>query len=102
MCLNTLRVLNLPKFWIWQGFQNASVTQPSEYAKICLDKVLNISYVLNMPGFWIWQGSEYARITQGLKYATIWLNVSEQDVNMTGYVWIFDNRYGSEYVSYYI
>ena len=32
----------------------------SEYARICLDRVLNICWVLNMPGFWIWQGSENA------------------------------------------
>ena len=39
-----------------------------------------------MPGFWIWQGYEYARITQGSKYATVWLNISEQEVNMPEYV----------------
>ena len=27
--------------------------------------------------------------------------MSEQDVHMPEYVWIFDNRQGSEYVSYY-
>ena len=27
--------------------------------------------------------------------------MSEQDVYMPEYVWIFDNRQGSEYVSYY-
>ena len=43
-----------------------------------------------MPGFWIWQGSEYARVTQVSKYATIRPNV-----------WIYNNRQGSEYVSYY-
>ena len=48
----------------------------------------------------MWQGSEYARVTQDPKYATIWLNMSEQDVNMPGYVQIYDNRQGSEYVSY--
>ena len=52
------------KFWIWQGSQYASVTQRFEYTRICLDRVLNISWVLNMPGFWIRQGSEYARVTQ--------------------------------------
>ena len=39
-----------------------------------------------MPGSWIWKDSEYARITQGSEYATIWLNMSEQDVNMPEYV----------------
>ena len=34
-----------------QGFQYTSVTQRFEYARICLGRVLNISYVLNMPGF---------------------------------------------------
>ena len=31
--------------------QYATVTQRSEYPRICLDRVLNISWVLNMPGF---------------------------------------------------
>ena len=34
----------------------------------------------------MWQGSEYARAIQGSKYATIWLNMSEQAVNMPEYV----------------
>ena len=61
----------MAKFQIWQGFQYASVTQRSEYARICLDRVLDISHVLNMAG------SEYARVTQSSKYATTWLNMSE-------------------------
>ena len=81
------------------AFQNASVTQPTEYAKICLDRALNISWVLNWPGFQIWKGSECARITQASKYATIWLNMSEQDIIMPEYVWIFNNSQGSKYVS---
>ena len=83
------RILNVAKFWMWQGSQFASVTH-SEYDRICLDRALKISWVLNMPGFWIWQGSEYARVTQVSKYATIRPNV-----------WIYNNRQGSEYVSYY-
>ena len=43
----------MPKFWISQGSQYARVAEHFEYARICLDKVLNISRVLNMPGFWI-------------------------------------------------
>ena len=58
----------------------------SEYARICLDRVLNISWVLNMPGFLIRQSSQYARVTQGCKYGTIWLNMSEQNVNVSNYV----------------
>ena len=79
MCLNKQDsgYVSMAKFWIWQGSQNASVTQRSEYARLCLDRVLNISWVLNTPGFWIWQGSEYTRVTLGSKYATIWLNMSE-------------------------
>ena len=72
----------MAKFWIWQGAQYALVTQRSEYAKICLDGVLNISWVLDMPVFRIWQGSECSRVTQGSKYATIWWNMSEYDVNV--------------------
>ena len=66
----------MTKFWVWQGTQYESITQRSEYARICLDKVLNISQDLNMQGFLIWQGSEHARVTQGSKYAPIWLNIS--------------------------
>ena len=73
--------------------------QSTEYARICLGRVLNISWALNMPGFWIWTGPEYARIAQGSKYATTWLNMSEQDGNMPEYVSIFNNRQGSENVS---
>ena len=29
------------KFWIWQGYQYLSVTQLSEYVRICLDHVPN-------------------------------------------------------------
>ena len=67
--------LNMPKFWIWQGSEYASVTQSSEYAIICLDRVLNISWVLNMSWFWIGQDSEYANVTQVSEYATICLNL---------------------------
>ena len=71
-----VKLLNMGKLWIWQGSQYASVTQRSEYARICLHKALNIPWVLNMPGFWMRQGSEYANVTQGSKYATILLNMS--------------------------
>ena len=72
-------IMNMAKFRIWQGSQYDSVTQRSGYARICLDRVLNISWVLNMPGLWIWQGSEYVRVTQGSKYVTMWicLNMSK-------------------------
>ena len=40
--LNIPRVLNMLKFWMWQGFQYANVAQRSEYARICLDRVRNI------------------------------------------------------------
>ena len=40
-----VKILNMVKFWIWQGSQYVSVTQSSEY--------------------------EYARVTKGSKYATI-------------------------------
>ena len=42
-------VLNMPEYAL--GSQYASVTQRSKYARICLDKALNIPWVLNMPGF---------------------------------------------------
>ena len=70
------KILNIAKFWIWQCSHYVSIAQRSEYARICLDRVLNISWVLNMPGFWIWESSKYGRATQGgSKYATMWLNM---------------------------
>ena len=60
------QILNMVKFWIWQGFQYVRVTQRSKYARICLDRVLNISSVLIMTGFWIWQNSEYGRVKRVL------------------------------------
>ena len=78
-----VKILNIAKFWIWHGCQYASITQRSEYARICFVRVLNISWVLNMPGYWIWQGSEYARVTHDSKYATIWLNRRTICLNMS-------------------
>ena len=55
MILNISRVPNMSKFickfWIWQVSQYVIVTQRYEYARICLDKVRNISFVLNKQGF---------------------------------------------------
>ena len=59
----------------------------SEYA--CMG--LKYAKILNMAKSWIWQGSEYARIIQGSKC---------QD--MAEYVWVYNNRQGSEYTSYTI
>ena len=85
-----VKILNLTKFWIWQGSQYASVSQHFEYTRIFL--VLNISYfkyanILNM------------KVTLVSEYATIWLNMSELGVNMPEDVWIYDNKQASEYVS---
>ena len=61
----------------------------SEYARICLDRVLSICWVLNIPDLYI-QDSEYGRVQKmHTKYATICLNV-----------WIYNNRQGCKYVSY--
>ena len=48
MCLSKQDawVLNMPKV-----SQNVSDAQSFEYARICFDRVLNISWVLNMPEF---------------------------------------------------
>ena len=49
------KILNMAKFWIWQGSQNTSVSQCQNVPEYSLlDRVLNISRVLNMPVFWIW------------------------------------------------
>ena len=37
------KILNMAKFSIWQGSQYANITQRSEYTRICLDRVLNVS-----------------------------------------------------------
>ena len=56
MCLNKqdFEYASSPKYakiLNGQGSQYTSVTQHSEYARICTDRVLNISWVLNMSGF---------------------------------------------------
>ena len=81
------KILNMARFSICEHYTAFWICQ-------------NMPWVLNMPEFWIWQGSVYARVTQGSKYAIIPLNMSEWDVSMLEYVWIFYNRQYSEYVSY--
>ena len=39
MILNMSWVLNMSKFSIWPSSEYASVTQHSEYVRICLDRV---------------------------------------------------------------
>ena len=85
------KMLNMGKYCM-AGFLICEHYIASEYAQICLDRVLNTSWVLNMPGFWIRQGSEYARVTQDSKYATIWLYLDRT------WICLYDNRQGSEYV----
>ena len=48
----------------------------------------------------MWPGSEYARVSQGSKYAAIWLNMSEQDVNMPEYVGNYNNGVLNMYHTY--
>ena len=90
-CPKYAKILNMAKFWIWWGSQYASVTQRSEYARPCLDRVLNISYVLNMAGFWICRSYTAFLICQKwltcLNKRWICLNLSEftiidMDLNM--------------------
>ena len=58
------------------GSQYASVTQRSEYARLSLERLLNISWVQNMPRFWIWQGSEYEKVVLNLlQHGRICLNL---------------------------
>ena len=64
------KILNIEKFWIWQDSQYASVTQHSEYARIYLKRVLNLSSFLNMVGL-------KCKSSQDSKYATLSLNMSE-------------------------
>ena len=69
-----------------QVFQDASVTQPTEYARKCLDRVLNISWVLNMPGFWIWKVlnmQELHRVLNKPQYDRIRLNRTWICLNMS-------------------
>ena len=65
--------------------------QSSEYI---LDSKYEYSLVLNMQEL---QGSKYV----GSKYVKIWLNMSKWNVNMSDYVWLYDNRH-FEYGSYSI
>ena len=83
------KILNIAKLWIWHGSQYTSCRQRSEYIRICLDRVLNISRVLNM--------QELHRILIVPQYGWICLNRTSICLK---YVWIVDNRLVSEYVSY--
>ena len=49
--LNMSVVLNMPKFRVKQGSHYKSVTQRSEYDRICHDSGLNVTLVLNIPEF---------------------------------------------------
>ena len=69
-------ILNMIKFWIWKGSQYANVTQHSEHARICLGKVLNISYVLNMPQFLNMTGFWICRVRNMPQYDWICLNTT--------------------------
>ena len=71
-----MQIQNIAKFWMSQGCQQESVLRLSEYARICFDRVLNISWVLNMPGLWLLWDSDYARVAEGMY------------INMPQYGWI--------------
>ena len=73
--LKYAKILNMLKLWIRQCSKYANVTQRSEYARICLDKVLNISWV---------QDSAYARIHRVLnmyEFVLKWLNRYERSTD---------------------
>ena len=85
-------IMNMPEyvlteFWIYLGFY---ICQDSEHGS-----------VPNMQEF-----HRILNITQyGWEWLRIFLNMSEFtliDKNIPEYVWIYDNRHGSEYVSYNI
>ena len=42
-CSKYPKLLHMTKFWIWQGRQYVNIPQHSEYARMCLERVLNIS-----------------------------------------------------------
>ena len=69
-------ILNMIKFRIWKGSQYANDTQHSEHARICLGKVLNISYVLNMPRFLNMTGFWICRVLNMPQYDWICLNTT--------------------------
>ena len=70
---NYAEILNMAKFRIWQGSQYATQSYHSEYTKCALTE------------FWI--------------YLAKWLDMSEKDENISEYVWIYNNRQSSEYLS---
>ena len=79
----------LPGFWLWQGSQNAHVTQCSGYARICLDRVLNISWVLNMLRFWncrVLTRQMLHRVLNMPQYGWICLNRMWICLNMSGFM----------------
>ena len=88
------KVLNITEF----HSKYASISHCSEYARICLDRILNTSRVLNMPGF------EYGGVLNMQELQMV-LNMPQLTENVWvghEYVWNYDNRYGPEYVSYSI
>ena len=114
--LNVPWVLNMPKLWTWKS---------SEYCKVLNIQALHS--VLNMPEntlteFWIYLGfyiCQYSGCSRAvnmqvlhrvlimsqcclicLSATGIWLNMSEYNRNMPEYIWIYDNRQVSEYISY--
>ena len=67
------KILNLTKFWIWQGSQYATVSQRSEYARIFLawQSCEYISFLSIVPVFWI---CKLHRILNMPQYGWICLN----------------------------
>ena len=35
-------IMNMAKFWTWQGFQCANITQHSDYARTCLYALIEL------------------------------------------------------------
>ena len=88
---NYTKILNMAKFWIWQGYQYSSIrlfwTCQKKMPRECSEYILGSKYVRiqNLAAFLIF------KITQGSKYPIIWLNMSEEVMNIPEYVWFFNN-----------
>ena len=101
------QVLNMPKFWTWQSSEYGSVfnmralhsaLNMSEYTftEKSSENILGSKHtrILKIAGFWICKSYTVFKICHNMA-EYVWV-----DVSMPGYVWIYNNRQGSESVSY--
>ena len=99
--LNMLRVLNFPKFWIWQSSEYGRVLKCECYITCWIrqnipwqssEYILGSKYArsLNMAGFWIWQQHGLLNTVDHV-FSRPWQEL-HRVLNMLKYDWICLNR----------